>query len=80
MCESSDFDRFPPLNGRAVPMISSREALLNHEPARYLWYPLMSLWHTTTSHFHKNIFPQAPMAGNDAKRADNDSAADVRCQ
>ncbi len=64
-------------------MISSRGASLNHEPAYDLWYPLMSRWHTTTSHFHKNISAQALTAANDAKTADEHAAvslSDVRCQ
>lgn len=61
-------------------MISSLWEILRHVCAYYLWSPQMSLWHAA-SHFHKNISPQAPMAGNDAEPADEDAAGfltDVR--
>ena len=64
-------------------MISSHGALLNHEQAYDLWYPLMIIWHTSTSHFHKNIFPQVMVTGNDAESADEHAVvflSDMRCQ
>lgn len=52
--------------GHSVQMISSHGALLNHELADDFGYPPTSLWHTTTSRFHKNISAQTLTAGNDA--------------
>lgn len=62
-------------------MISSHGELLNHEHAHDLWYPLMSFWHTTTSHFHKNISIRPD--GRKWRRADEHAAVfllDGRCQ
>lgn len=55
--------------GHYVQMTSSHGKFLHHEHAYDVWYPPMSLWHTTTSHFHKKHIHTTWWQGNDERAA-----------
>lgn len=65
--------------GHSVQMISSHGALCNNAQACDLWSPPVSIWHTTTSHFHKNTSAHGMMAGNDGKSVFVRCEVSMRC-